>query len=527
MSDIFVSYAAEDRSRVKELAQSLEAQGWSVWWDRSIPFGKRFHQVIEEELAQARSVMVVWSASSVRSDWVRAEAGEGMARGVLVPVAIEDVSPPLVFRQIQTADLSRWEGDAESPVFRKLMADLAALLGAPPAPTVEPIEREPEVLDEEEAVSGQDEGEPPGRRGEGRPQRRWPLLAAVGALAAVVLALLVWRWLAPGARPPDRPEVLGVDGGRSTAPRPEVREVEAGPPSVPPVEEPESSRPPPPEILSFTADPDRVPPGGRTELRWRTRHAERVEVDGHPVPPTGAREVPPLERDALFVLTAAGAEGEEARREVRVTVEAVAGPAPGVDYFVARPTRIEAGGRANLLWSTENSEFVEIEGLGRFEPKGETSVRPDETTVYRLTARAGDGRGVTAQAEIEVERAAGIGPRFSGPVELREGLTVDLDSGDVSGSKVSQKADLVLAESSRTRPALLTPLNGAAFAVVRDHAHCSRVKPVPDRVPVEELPRGSYLCVRTNEGRLSVCGIRTRTAGVRSSVLGLTCVTDE
>jgi hypothetical protein len=34
MSDIFISYASEDRSKAEPLAKALEEQGWSVFWDR-------------------------------------------------------------------------------------------------------------------------------------------------------------------------------------------------------------------------------------------------------------------------------------------------------------------------------------------------------------------------------------------------------------------------------------------------------------------------------------------------------------
>ena len=48
MSDIFVSYAREDRAKVRPLAEALERQGWSVWWDPAIPTGRRFDRVIDE-----------------------------------------------------------------------------------------------------------------------------------------------------------------------------------------------------------------------------------------------------------------------------------------------------------------------------------------------------------------------------------------------------------------------------------------------------------------------------------------------
>jgi len=44
MSDIFLSYASEDRARVLGLVKALEAQGWTVFWDRMIPAGKTFRR---------------------------------------------------------------------------------------------------------------------------------------------------------------------------------------------------------------------------------------------------------------------------------------------------------------------------------------------------------------------------------------------------------------------------------------------------------------------------------------------------
>jgi hypothetical protein len=37
MSDIFLKYASADRDRAQRIAAVLEDQGWSVWWDRTIP----------------------------------------------------------------------------------------------------------------------------------------------------------------------------------------------------------------------------------------------------------------------------------------------------------------------------------------------------------------------------------------------------------------------------------------------------------------------------------------------------------
>jgi hypothetical protein len=129
MSDIFISYARQDRPRAEAIAKALEDHGWSVWWDGIIPAGKTFRQVIQEQLDEARCVIVLWSAASVTSDWVIGEAAEGKERRVLVPVLIEEVRPPMEFRQIHAADLTDWSGESTAPSFKKLCSGIQALVG--------------------------------------------------------------------------------------------------------------------------------------------------------------------------------------------------------------------------------------------------------------------------------------------------------------------------------------------------------------------------------------------------------------
>ena len=64
MSDVFVSYKAEDQRRVRPLVDALEAEGLSVWWDAEIGGGAAWRQSIEEELDAARCVIVIWSKRS-------------------------------------------------------------------------------------------------------------------------------------------------------------------------------------------------------------------------------------------------------------------------------------------------------------------------------------------------------------------------------------------------------------------------------------------------------------------------------
>ncbi|MEJ2322510.1 MAG: TIR domain-containing protein [Gammaproteobacteria bacterium] len=129
MSDIFISYSREDRPKAKLIAEELERRGWSVWWDRMIPAGQVFDDVIEREISAAKCIVVLWSSHSVGSRWVRSEASEGADRHILVPVLVEDVPIPLAFKRIQTADLTQWRDGVLPASFERLLADISALPG--------------------------------------------------------------------------------------------------------------------------------------------------------------------------------------------------------------------------------------------------------------------------------------------------------------------------------------------------------------------------------------------------------------
>lgn len=133
MSDIFISYAREDKERAAVLAKALEKNGWSVWWDRKIPPGKTFSSVIEEAIEAAKCVIVLWSKDSTASDWVQNEASEGARKKTLVPALIDDVQIPFEFRRIQAADLIDWQAQPDHPGFANLINAVSQFAGPPAA----------------------------------------------------------------------------------------------------------------------------------------------------------------------------------------------------------------------------------------------------------------------------------------------------------------------------------------------------------------------------------------------------------
>ncbi len=115
MADVFISYASEDRDRVRPLAEALLRRGLSVWWDRALIAGDDYARVIERELAAAKAVIVVWTQSAAESAFVRDEAGRARDQGRLVPVTLETgVAIPLGFGAIHAEDLTVWNGDASA-----------------------------------------------------------------------------------------------------------------------------------------------------------------------------------------------------------------------------------------------------------------------------------------------------------------------------------------------------------------------------------------------------------------------------
>ena len=127
-SDVFVSYKREDEARVGVLMQALESAGVSLWWDRRIAAGESWRTEIQRALDAAKCVIVVWTHESVGAsgDFVRDEAQQAKARGVLVPVILDRVEPPLGFREIQFIDLRHWNGSRRDPFFQDLIAAVTA-----------------------------------------------------------------------------------------------------------------------------------------------------------------------------------------------------------------------------------------------------------------------------------------------------------------------------------------------------------------------------------------------------------------
>ena len=169
MTQLFISYARENRDTAERVANALGEIGIDVWWDRDIPGGSEFAEVIEQRLTEARVVIVLWSESSTRSGFVRDESMRALEAGKLLPVRIEVVVPPLGFGQIHALDLLDWDGAADDPAFVGVANEVRERLGQAPVARPQPS----------------------------RPRPRWQrraIVAAVGVLLATAAAAGGWHF---------------------------------------------------------------------------------------------------------------------------------------------------------------------------------------------------------------------------------------------------------------------------------------------------------------------------------------------
>ena len=133
MVDVFISYSRATRDMVRRLADAIGRLGYVVWWDEELPAHLSYGTVITEKIGEAKATLVVWSAESAASEWVRAEADMARNQKTLIQTAIGDCVPPLPFNQIQYAEIGDWNGEEDHPGWRKARASLAALCGPAPA----------------------------------------------------------------------------------------------------------------------------------------------------------------------------------------------------------------------------------------------------------------------------------------------------------------------------------------------------------------------------------------------------------
>ena len=135
MTDIFISYARSTAAQARQVADALLEMGYAVWRDDELPAHRPYAEVIEERLAAAKAVVVIWSAEAAKSQWVFSEANRAREDGKLIQLSLDGTRLPMPFDTIQCADMAGWSGDVRAAEWLKVAASVGALMGGPETPS--------------------------------------------------------------------------------------------------------------------------------------------------------------------------------------------------------------------------------------------------------------------------------------------------------------------------------------------------------------------------------------------------------
>lgn len=138
-TSVFFSYSRVDQQQALPIIAAIERAGYKVWWDGMLEGGTSFLETTEQALESAKAVVVLWSATSISSHWVRDEAMSGRVRERLIPLSLDGTVPPLGFRQVQVIDFLNWKDSDHEPVVQELHRVLANLHGRAPRQQTDPI----------------------------------------------------------------------------------------------------------------------------------------------------------------------------------------------------------------------------------------------------------------------------------------------------------------------------------------------------------------------------------------------------
>lgn len=148
----------------------------------------------------------------------------------------------------------------------------------------------------------------------------------------------------------------------------------------------------------LTVSRNDITPGEAVTVKWETKNAKDIMLNGQKVDKIGGKSVSPSDTTKFEIVAKRGK--KTARDSATVTVTVVKAPEPKVN-LTADKSALDLGQATTLRWSTENAKIVTITGLGEVPGSGEREISPRASTTYTATA-LGDGGSATASARVTV-----------------------------------------------------------------------------------------------------------------------------
>lgn len=127
--DVFLVSALEDRDIARLIARRLRSLKFRVWFDQK-QVDETFDAKDARDAMNSQSMLVLWSANAVKSDWVRAAASVGHSRGdALAEAALDKTIPYEPFRQHKRFSLEGMTSRKTPEGFIQLVEELGRRMG--------------------------------------------------------------------------------------------------------------------------------------------------------------------------------------------------------------------------------------------------------------------------------------------------------------------------------------------------------------------------------------------------------------
>lgn len=133
MVDVFISYPRTARAKAESIKTRLETLGLDCYFDlERIDGGANFPDTIDRALRGSKAVLCCWSPRYFERPWCMIECRDGLAREIMVPVAVERFerfAPPADLRLINWYNLVDWRGEDAHEDWRRTLLRLGKLVG--------------------------------------------------------------------------------------------------------------------------------------------------------------------------------------------------------------------------------------------------------------------------------------------------------------------------------------------------------------------------------------------------------------
>ncbi|MBK8199814.1 MAG: toll/interleukin-1 receptor domain-containing protein [Acidobacteria bacterium] len=128
--DVFLVSALEDRDTAKLVARRLRSLKFKVWLDQKQE-DETFDAKDARDAMNSQTLLVLWSANAVKSDWVRAAAAVGNSQpgDVIVHAGLDKTIPYEPYRQAKRFGLEGMTSRKSPPAFADLIDELGRRQG--------------------------------------------------------------------------------------------------------------------------------------------------------------------------------------------------------------------------------------------------------------------------------------------------------------------------------------------------------------------------------------------------------------